>query len=149
MRRIPLRLLEGAAAGLVATVAMSAVMLGAKRMGVLGEPPPRRLVRRLMAPLVGGRPRGKLLDAAAVLAHFGFGATMGSVFALLPASRQTTLGGASFGLAVWASNYAGWLPKAGLMPAPRNDRPGRPTSMIAAHVAYGATLAAVYRELPE
>lgn len=74
---------------------------------------------------------------------------MGSVFALLPASRQTTLGGASFGLAVWASNYAGWLPKAGLMPKPRHDRPGRPTSMIAAHVAYGATLAAVYRQLPE
>src|SRR3954471_14290010 len=48
MKRIGRRLLDGAAAGLVATLGMSLVMLGAKRLGALGEPPPRRLVRKLL-----------------------------------------------------------------------------------------------------
>jgi len=134
--------LDGAAAGLVATLGMSLVMLGAKRLGALGEPPPRRLLRKLL-PLLSLAPRK--LNATALVSHFGFGATMGTLFALLPVERRTTLGGAAFGLAVWGGNYAGWLPKAGLMPRPTQDRLGRPTSMIVAHLVFGATLAAVYR----
>jgi len=42
-------------------------------------------------------------------------------------------------------NYAGWIPKVGIMPPPSRDRMGRPTSMILAHVVYGATLAAILK----
>src|SRR3954468_1943833 len=103
------RLLAGMVAGLAATGVMSLVMLGAKRAGALGEPPPRRLTRRLLSPL-GVRPRGRALDAAALLAHAGYGACVGGVFALLPGRFKTQSGGRLFGLGVWALNYTGLLP---------------------------------------
>jgi NAD(P)-dependent dehydrogenase (short-subunit alcohol dehydrogenase family) len=140
------RLLAGMVAGLAATGVMSLVMLGAKLVGALGEPPPRRLTRRLLSPL-GARPRGRALDAVALLAHAGYGACVGGAFALLPGRFKTQGGGRLFGLGVWALNYCGVLPQFGLMPPARKDRFGRPSSMIAAHLAYGTALAAIEREL--
>lgn len=142
-----MRSLAGALAGVLATGVMSLVMLGVKRLGALGEPPPRRLVRRLSAPLALARPRGRALDALAVAAHFAFGGTMGGIFGLLPGRARTLSGGALFGLGVWAVNYAGWLPKAGLMPPPHRDRPGRQPVMVVAHVVFGAALAAAHARL--
>lgn len=147
MAQLMTRLLKGAAGGVAATLVMSVAMLGAKRLGLLGEPPPRRLTRRLLAPLGRFAPKGKALDATALLAHFGFGASMGGLFALLPTRLRGTRGGALFGFTVWLVNYAGWLPRARLMPRPESDRPGRPTTMIAAHLVFGVTLAAVDRRL--
>jgi hypothetical protein len=126
---------------------MSLLMLAARQVGALGEPPPRRLTRRLLSPLGPFAPRGAVLDAAALLAHFGFGAAMGAVFSALPARARSYPGGALFGVCVWAVNYAGWLPQAGLMPRPSDDRLGRPTSMVAAHVVFGTALAATQRAL--
>jgi NAD(P)-dependent dehydrogenase (short-subunit alcohol dehydrogenase family) len=117
-------------------------MLAEKRLGLLGEPPPRRLTRQLL-----GLPPSDALDAASVAAHFGFGATVGGAFALLPSRARATGGGALFGLAVWAANYAGWLPAIGLMPPPAKDRPGRPTAMALSHLVYGAVLALSERAL--
>ncbi len=131
----------GALAGVAATGVMSLVMLAAQRLGALGEPPPRRLTRRLLRPLGPLAPRRRALDAAALAAHFGYGALLGSLYALLPAPARKSSSGALFGLAVWEANYAGWLPKVGLMPRPSHDRPGRPTSMIAAHLVFGLSLA--------
>lgn len=146
MRKELNRFLVGMVAGLAATGVMSLVMLGAKLAGALGEPPPRRLTRRLLSPL-GVRPKGRALDAAALLAHAGYGACLGGVFALLPGRFKTQSGGRLFGLAVWAINYSAVLPQLGLMPPARKDRSGRPSSMIAAHLAYGTALAAIEREL--
>lgn len=138
------RALAGVVAGLVATGVMSLVMLGAKRLGALGEPPPRRLTRRLLSPL-GAQPRGAGLNAMALLAHAAFGGGMGGTFALLPGRYKTQATGRLFGLGVWAAMYGGLLPQLGLMPRVRKDRPGRPSAMVVAHLAYGATLAAVER----
>jgi hypothetical protein len=121
-------------------------MLAARRFGLLGEPPPRRLTRRLLAPLGPLSPRGRALDSTATLAHFAFGATMGGLFGLSP-GRPSPARGVLFGLGVWAVNYAGVLPQLGLMPPVRRDRPGRPTSMLLAHALYGATLAGCERAL--
>ena len=147
MKRLAWRVLSGALAGVVATGVMSLLMLGAKRMGALGEAPPRRLVRRLSAPLGLARPRGKALDALALAAHFAFGSTMGGLFGLLPGRARTTGSGALFGFGVWAVNYAGWLPRVGLMPPVHRDRPGRQPVMVAAHLVYGVALAAARRQL--
>jgi NAD(P)-dependent dehydrogenase (short-subunit alcohol dehydrogenase family) len=126
---------------------MSLFMLGARKLGALGEPPPRRIVRRLAAPLGPLAPRGAALDAAAVAAHFAFGAGMGTLFAALPGRVRSRSGGMLFGASVWAANYAGILPKLGLTPPARRDRPARPTSMVAAHLVYGVALAATHRLL--
>jgi NAD(P)-dependent dehydrogenase (short-subunit alcohol dehydrogenase family) len=84
---------------------------------------------------------------AALGAHFGFGASLGLAYGLLPERAQTTAGGGLFGLTVWAANYAGWLPEAGLMPEPSRDRPGRSAAMIVAHWVFGRALARTYRAL--
>jgi NAD(P)-dependent dehydrogenase (short-subunit alcohol dehydrogenase family) len=146
MQALLTRVVKGAAAGIVATAAMSAVMLGARRLGLLGEPPPRRLTRRVLSPLGLLGPRGRALDVTALAAHFAYGAALGGVFAL-PPGRSTRARGLLYGAGVWAANYAVALPALGLMPPARRDRPGRPTSMIAAHLVYGAALAATYRRI--
>jgi NAD(P)-dependent dehydrogenase (short-subunit alcohol dehydrogenase family) len=143
---ILVRVLVGGAAGVVATAAMSLCMLAARRVGALGEPPPRRIVRRLTG--LGSVLRGRAsLDAAALAAHFAFGAGLGCVYALLPARARTPLGGRLFGLGVWASHYGGILPSLGLMPSPSHDRPLRPTVMVLSHWIFGGVLAASERQL--
>lgn len=136
------RALRGAIAGLFATSVMSLIMLAEKRSGLFGEPPPRRLTRKLLR-----LPPSDRLDVATIVAHWGFGAAMGGIFALLPRQARTPSGGALFGLAVWSTNYAALLPALGLMPRPSKDRPGRPTAMAIAHVAYGGALALAERAL--
>lgn len=135
------RAASGAASGIAATAVMSLLLGAARRWGLVGEPPPRRLTRRILSRLGPRSPRGPALDAAAMVAHFSYGAAMGALFGLVTA-RPSAARGMLFGLGVWAVNYAGVLPKLGLMPRARFDRPGRPTSMILAHLVYGATLAA-------
>ncbi len=152
---VPRKLLTGALAGVAGTVVMSAFMAAAQRAGALGEPPPKKLVRRTINRLGFGTPKPVPLGVATAIAHLGFGASMGALFGVLPrASREPLLPdspaarGALFGLAVWATSYAGWIPKLGLMPSPENDRPGRPTSMVLAHLIYGAVLGRAFRSLP-
>jgi NAD(P)-dependent dehydrogenase (short-subunit alcohol dehydrogenase family) len=147
MKPLFARVVSGMAAGVVATGLMSLVMAAGQRLGALGEPPPRRITRRLTAGLGPLRPRGRALDVAALGAHFGFGASMGLLYGLLPERAQTRAGGGVFGLTVWGANYAGWLPQVGLMPEPSHDRRGRPTAMIVAHWVFGRTLARAYRAL--
>jgi NAD(P)-dependent dehydrogenase (short-subunit alcohol dehydrogenase family) len=144
MKPVLLRIASGMIAGLVATVAMSLVVAGGKKLGLLGEPPPRRIVRRLVTRLTWRRPRGPVLDASALAAHLAFGASLGAIYGLLPARTHSALSGSTFGAAAWGVNYAGWLPKAGLMPRPSRDRPGRPATMLAAHLVFGRVLAAAF-----
>ena len=117
----------------------------AKRAGMLGEPPPRLLTRRLLS-AVGIRVarRSPTVDALSLAGHAAYGATMGAAFRAL-SNRPTTAKGILFGVSVWAFSYAGWIPKLGLMAPPAFDRPGRPTSMILAHVVYGSTLGVTTR----
>ncbi|HMJ51409.1 MAG TPA: FAD-dependent oxidoreductase [Polyangiaceae bacterium] len=141
----------GAVGGAVATLAMSAAMLVEKKLGLLGEPPPKKIVRAL-------RRRGGILgtsreaeNAATLLAHWGFGIASGALFGLLHGGRRGTarssLLGASYGAAVWAVNYSGWIPALGIMRAPHRDRPLRPTSMVLAHLVFGSVLGAFVERL--
>jgi hypothetical protein len=146
--RFLMRLAMGAVSGVVATGVMTAAMGCFQQLGLLGEPPPRRITRRLSSFAFGPfRPRGASLDAAALGAHFAFGASMGAVYGVVPRPLRSPAGSVVFGAAVWAANYAGWLPKAGLMPSPGRDRPGRPASMLASHLVFGAALSAMYDQL--
>jgi hypothetical protein len=135
------KLLRGAAAGIAATVTMSGVLLLAKKTGMLGEPPPRKLFRKTLTRLFGRRPHPTVTDAGALASHFAYGAAVGAPFALIP--RAGLMSGALWGLAIWAGSYMGWIPAVGLMPPPSRDRPGRPAAMILAHIVFGTTLGAV------
>lgn len=139
------RLVAGALGGLVATVPMSAGMLAAQQAGVLGVQPPKRLVRTL---LPGGGPHKEREgeDAIATVAHLGFGVAGGAVYGLLVPRRVVGVtSGILYGLAVWAVSYQGWVPAIGAMPPADRDRPGRPATMVAVHVVYGAVLGGIVR----
>jgi hypothetical protein len=135
----PRRLVSGAASGLAATVAMSGVMLGAKRLGLLGKAPPKKIVQWLLGRVSPGLRRDEVATPVAVLAHLGYGAGAGALFGLL-SRRGGAVKGALFGLAVWAASYRGWIPAVGIMPPPGLDRPGRQPALVLAHLVYGATL---------
>ena len=140
------RLEEGVTAGALATVPMSGVMLVAQRVGLMGEQPPQKITNAALdAADITPTHRGRQL--AALVAHVGFGASVGGVFSLLRPSRPTlgraALEGAVFGTAVWAASYAGVIPKLGIMPSPEHDRPGRPSSMVVAHWVFGAVLGTI------
>ena len=136
------RIVFGALAGLAATM----VMTGAMRhlFGQVGPEnryplPPREITERVV-------PAGQEahLQTGTMLAHFGYGALAGAIFALLPLPRMS---GVPYGIAVWALSYLGWIPAVGILkPATRHPRE-RNLLMLAAHFVWGAALEAGLREL--
>jgi glycine/D-amino acid oxidase-like deaminating enzyme/nitrite reductase/ring-hydroxylating ferredoxin subunit len=141
----------GALGGAVATFAMSAAMAVEKKLGLMGEHPPKKIVRTLRRRSgIFGTSRGTE-NAATVLAHWGFGIAAGALFGWLHrrprGTVRTSLLGAGYGAAVWAASYYGWIPAFGIMRAPHNDRPARPTTMVAAHLIFGSVLGAFVERL--
>jgi hypothetical protein len=141
------RALAGAAAGTVATVAMSGVMLAAQRAGWMGKQPPRRIVEASLD--AAGARRSETTDRAlALAAHLGYGAVGGAVFApLVRRARGVPALGIAFALAVWAGSYFGWVPALGIMPPAHRDHPGRQPAMVLAHVVYGGVLGWLVRRV--
>jgi hypothetical protein len=141
-------LLAGATAGAVATVAMSALMLAAKRIGITGTLPPELIARKAIEAVADNPPGDDKEDAVAAVAHVGFGAVAGVIFELLiiradAARRSAAIGasaGALYATGIWLVSYQGWVPALGIMPAASRDRRGRVATMLAAHWVYGAAL---------
>lgn len=130
--------------GLVATVPMTAVFVAAKRMGLMDEHPPERVVRggfRRVGIFRPTLPAEKILTAAG---HMAFGAAMGVCYGFLLRPERTrvprAVQGAGFGLAVWASSYLGWLPAINVLQPIREKSRTWNISNVAAHLVYGATL---------
>ena len=144
------RLAAGAAAGLAATVPMTAAMKVAQGMlpATQRHPlPPRRITMRALRKS-GVRPHADLDEPArrglALAAHYGYGAGAGALFgAFVPANtRDAVAAGIGYGLLVWAASYLGLMPALGLHPPATRETPGRNAMMIAAHVVWGAATGA-------
>ena len=140
------RMSAGALGGLLATGAMSVVMVAGRRMGLLGEHPPKRIIR---AVLPGSRHRPKPGEnSLAALSHFAFGAAAGSAFALATRRHRPSPSiGAAYGLTIWLTSYQGWVPALGALPAVPRDRTSRQAVMVAGHIVYGVTLACALNRL--
>jgi len=142
-------LILGATAGCAATVPMSLTMDALHRRLPLSEqyPLPPRQIAMQVAHQAGLEPKLDELDEddryhVSLAAHFGMGATAGSLYPLLAEQSfpAGVLNGAGYGLAVWAANYLGILPALGLL-TPATRHPKRRTGvMIAAHIVWGAAL---------
>jgi hypothetical protein len=139
---------RGAGAGTAATIAMSAVMLAADKLGLHAEQPPEAIVESALDAADVDRSE-HTENALASVAHLGFGASMGAAYALLRRLTRTPgpepLHGVGWGLAVYGASYAGWIPALGILPRPDRDRSDRQGMMVAAHVVYGFVLGAAYR----
>jgi hypothetical protein len=115
-------LLRGALGGLLGTVAMTLPILAARRVGLMGEAPPRRITSQLLS-TVGIRRRDKETEVAATtLLHLGFGAAAGALFGALRQRLQLPVAapvqGVAYALGIWFSSYQGWIPAFSLLPRP-------------------------------
>lgn len=149
------RLLAGALAGFVATIPMTAAMVAMHRRLPRRERyplPPREITDVLMDEAVGpdDRPREEGMRALTLAAHFGYGAAAGSLFGpIAPVTPvRAAAAGVAYGLAVWTGSYLGLLPVLGILVPATEHPPRRNALMIAAHVAWGATLGAAVGALP-
>ena len=137
----------GAISGLAATVAMSAVMLAARRVGISPELPPARIAEEAVEAARGRPATADEVSVLAMLGHLGFGAAAGALYGVL--ARRVTSGpigaalGTTFAAGVWLVSYQGWIPALGILPPASRDDPGRVTTMVAAHGVYGAVLGTV------
>jgi hypothetical protein len=129
---------------------MSALMLPAGWLGIMGEQPPRRIVGRGAAATPPFTiPNERERDLAAAALHLGIGAGAGAGF--VPVADRLGLfqrswpailaGGAAFGLAFWAISYTGVAPALDLLPPAPKDKPSRQAVLAAAHVVFGSSLA--------
>jgi hypothetical protein len=145
------KMLVGAAAGVAATVPMTAAMIAMHRQLPAHQRyplPPRRVTMNLASALGLRKEMNKpQRDAATVAAHFGYGSAMGGIFGLLadktPAPRVAT--GIGWGLFVWAASYLGLLPALDLHEPATRHPTKRNILMIVAHVIWGATLGALLK----
>jgi hypothetical protein len=132
---------DGAVAGAAATVVMTAVLEAGRRLSLFRTQPPVRIVRRVPA----GSPEHRVRGGGVLtgLAHLGYGATGGAVFALLTRRGPTAdlRLGVGYGLVLWVAGYGLWVPAIGALPPLHRDRPDRQLALVAGHVVYGAVLA--------
>lgn len=137
-------LLIGAAAGLVATVPMTLAMEVMHRRLPPREQyslPPREITDEV-AEKTGIEQ--ELTEAERQwltwVSHFGYGAAIGALYAPLAyrCKFNPLLGGVTYGLAVWAGSYLGWLPAANILRSATEHPPRRNALMITAHVVWGA-----------
>ena len=140
-------ILDGVVGGLIGTLGMSALLLAARRLGLVGQLPPERITEAALDTAgLQERPE-QAQDALAVLAHFAFGGALGAPFVLLRRRLRLpgppALQGAVYGSLVWAVSYKGWVPALGILPPPERDRPDRPAIMLLAHWLYGGILGAI------
>ena len=144
------RLLIGAIAGFVGTMAMTAAM---RRMHERLPPQdsypltPREIIdsmgEQADAPL-----SGEAAKDVTTAAHFAYGAASG---ALLGAANVMLgpVSGAMGGICIWIGSYLGWIPGANVLkPATEHPR-RRNVLMLASHVVWGVATARAMRELVE
>jgi uncharacterized membrane protein YagU involved in acid resistance len=142
-------IVAGAAAGLSATVPMTLAMVAMHRQlpQEHRDPLPPRKITMKAAGKVGAR---KHLNESqrtglTLLAHFGYGATVGGIFGVLaPREMSRSIpAGVCYGLLVWAGSYLGLLPALRLHRPATREPQERNALMIAAHVIWGAAAGAI------
>lgn len=146
-------IVDGALAGLIATVPMTIVMLVLQQLlpGEEDEPlPPEQITTSVQKRTGAEKPENEpQRDVMSLVAHFGFGAAAGAVFTslanILPV--PTMVSGLVYGLLVWAGSYLGWLPAAKILPSATKESPWRNLLMIVAHLVWGAALVLGIRRL--
>ncbi|SFU98268.1 DUF1440 domain-containing protein [Halomonas korlensis] len=137
------RYLAGAIGGLLATVPMTLAMEALYRRLPREESyplPPREITQDLLQKAnadtsLDEEQRTEL----SLISHFGYGAFAG---ALYPVTRRHVahplIFGSSFGVAVWAASYFGWIPALHILTPPHRHPANRRRLMVAAHLVWGA-----------
>jgi uncharacterized membrane protein YagU involved in acid resistance len=152
---LPVALTVGALAGLTATVPMTLFMQQMHRKLPAHERyplPPSEIVEELTDQAgVDEQINASEHIALTMLAHFGYGAATGALYAPLAQAYRppALLGGTVFGLGVWSASYLGLLPALGIL-RPATEHPTRRNAlMIGAHIVWGMALGLVVEQVLE
>ena len=143
----------GTIAGLVATIPMTFFMLLLQHVLPHQQRyalPPERITNEI-AERVGVKEHldKRQRSGAALVSHFGYGASMGALYTLF-ARRiplPSLIKGAVFGLVVWIGSYLGLLPALRLSQSAPREPSERNLMMIAAHLIWGAVTGVVAESL--
>lgn len=139
--QIGTRLVDGAAGGVVAAMAMTAMREVTTGLALVRRTPPERVADEAGG-LIGRVPAGKR-QAATELAHWTFGAVAGAAYAALPwAVCRRTWAGPLYGLAIWAG-FEAVAPALGL--GARDRAPDERAALAGDHLLYGALTGAAVR----
>ncbi|HEY1573268.1 MAG TPA: DUF6789 family protein [Pseudonocardiaceae bacterium] len=131
------RLALGAGWGLVATVAMSALMIAGVLTGI--SPMPKPIPVALVAHVLGGGVPMPALIALGALAHLVYGAIAGAVLAAL--TRRVTVARAlGYAVLLWALMGLVWLPYLGWGLFGTGVTPKIALATLVLHLVYGLTL---------
>jgi uncharacterized membrane protein YagU involved in acid resistance len=142
-------LLQGALAGFVATLPMTLFMLAMHQLLPKWQQyalPPEKITDEMAERADVKKHMDKPQRVgAALVAHFGYGTTMGVIYSMtvrrlpLPAVPKGIL----WGLIVWVGSYFGISPALGIAESGYSEPWRRNLLMIAAHVVWGASLGAI------
>lgn len=139
--------IDGAIGGVAGTVLMSLVMLGAKKVGLMGKLPPKKITEAALQATGEAQASNETVDVLTAIAHFGYGISAGVLFGIVVRRLQPPVNrgllGVIYGSLIWFVSYEGWVPALGIMPPPGRDQQYRPESMLVAHWVYGWTLGKV------
>ena len=139
------RLVVGAVAGFVGTMAMTKAMrtLHARLPGKERYPlTPREIVDAAVAP------SNEAAKDLTVASHFLYGAACGSLLAAA-SERPGKATGAAAGVAIWLASYMGWIPAARLLEPATMHPVRRNALMIGVHIVWGTATAAAIAELSD
>lgn len=139
---------RGAVGGVVATAAMSVVMLGARRYGLVGKLAPEEITEDALD--AAGVDRDESTeDAVTVASHFAYGTGSGVAYALAGARLPgpPVLRGVVFATGLLLVSYQGWVPAARILPPLQAQTPGGRWTLVVSHLVFGATLGAAVAAL--
>ena len=140
----PAEIAHAAVRGAVAAMAMTGMRAFTVHAGLAKEPPPRAIFRQKARGVLRFVPR-RQRRAVIELAHWGYGASGGAAFALLPDGlRRRAWAAPIYGLAVWLAYELGIAPALGLSHAKR-VRPVERVAFAADHLLYGFVLSEMRR----
>jgi hypothetical protein len=145
-------LADGAVAGVLATIPMTAMMLQAHRRLPAHERyalPPETITSEF-AESVGAQSlqHDPGLTLATGAAHLAYGAVAGSLYkAGLGAASGNPVAGLTYGVGVWAISYLGLMPALGLHESAIKHPWRRNLLMVAAHIIWGTSLAGISQAL--
>ncbi len=148
------QLVRGAMAGAVATVPMTMAMTRLREElpeWQRQQPLPPVEITARAENRVGVNWDQETHKAAAVVAHFGYGALCGALYGLLAKRfhQREEVKAPVFALGVWAISYLGWLPALRLMPNAKNLPRERNTMMILSHIVWGLALSRFIKQEPK
>ncbi|HEY0150063.1 MAG TPA: hypothetical protein VGB70_13810 [Allosphingosinicella sp.] len=142
------RLVIGAVAGFVGTMAMTSAMRRLhKKLPERERYPltPREIVDSTAEAAGTPLPNEAAKDITTA-AHFAYGAAMGALLSAMDSQPSRTMGAAA-GIAVWMASYLGWVPAMNVLEPATQHPKRRNLLMIGVHLVWGAATASAMREL--